>query len=513
MFRVSNSPSTAPLRRSFSGASVILLSVGLLVTSPIGQSGAVFAKGGQETLAPLVDQVIDAVVNIKASQTAEAKGVPLPKLPGAPRGPQGDGSPLDEFFNDFFNQNGEGKNGEGRPQQPRQRKGISLGSGFVIDPSGIVVTNNHVIADANEIFVVLNDGTEIKAELVGKDPKVDLAVLRVKTDRPLKSVKFGDSGKSRIGDAVMAIGNPFGFGGSVSAGIISAINRNIGSGSYDNYIQTDASINKGNSGGPLFNMDGDVIGINTAIISPSGGSIGIGFAVPSKTAQPVVDQLLQYGETRRGWLGVKIQDIDEGIAESLELGKVRGALVAGVDDKGPARTAGIEDRDVILKFDGKDIRSSRDLPRIVAETPVGKDVDVTIFRKGKELSRTVKLGRLDEGEGKTVPVKLGSKEQPDVSKKALGLDITSLTAENRRKFNVKDGIKGVLVARVDPDSKAAERRIQAGDVIVEVSGEAVSDPSDVTARIDKVKAGGKKVALLAVTSAKGDLRYVALPID
>ncbi|MBY0613531.1 MAG: Do family serine endopeptidase [Beijerinckiaceae bacterium] len=510
MFRVSALNPTTARKRSFSGAAVILLSAGLLAASPLAGIAPAFAKGQQESLAPLVEQVIDAVVNIKASQTTEAKGVPLPRLPGAPRGPQGgEGSPLDEFFNDFFNQNG----GEGRPQ-PRQRRGTSLGSGFVIDSSGIVVTNNHVIADANEIFVVLNDGTEIKAELVGKDPKVDLAVLRVKTDRPLKSVKFGDSTQSRIGDSVIAIGNPFGFGGSVSAGIISAINRNIGSGSYDNYIQTDASINKGNSGGPLFNMDGDVIGINTAIISPSGGSIGIGFAVPSRTAMPIVDQLVKYGETRRGWLGVKIQDVDEGIAESLDLGKVRGAFVGGVDEKGPAKTAGIEEKDVILKFDGKDIRSSRDLPRIVAETPVGKEVEVTLFRKGKELVKTVKLGRLEEGEKKqNASLKSNGKDTPDVSKKVLGLDITSLTSEARKRFNVKDGIKGVLIARVDPDSKAAERRLQPGDVIVEVSQEAVADPSDVTARLDKLKASGKKVALLAVTSAQGDLRYVALPIE
>ena len=268
--------STPSLQRRGAGrgriALAALLSAGLLTVNPVIRPA--LAKG-PESLAPLAEQVIDAVVNIKASQTVEVKSGPLPRLPGLPRGQDGEGSPLDEFFNDFFNQ----RNGEDGPA-PRQRRGTSLGSGFIIDPSGIVVTNNHVIADANEIFVVFNDGTELKAELVGKDPKVDLAVLRVKSDKPLKSVKFGDSGKERVGDPVMAIGNPFGFGGSVSAGIVSALNRNIGSGSYDNYIQTDASINKGNSGGPLFNMDGDVIGINTAIISPSGGSIGIGFAVP-----------------------------------------------------------------------------------------------------------------------------------------------------------------------------------------------------------------------------------------
>ncbi len=463
---------------------------------------------GPDSLAPLAEQVIDAVVNIKANQTVEAKGVPMPKVPGLPRGPNGEGSPLDEFFNDFFNQ----RNGEDGPS-PRQRRGTSLGSGFVIDSAGIVITNNHVIADSNEIFVVFNDGTELKAEIIGKDPKIDVAVLRVKPEKPLKAVKFGDSSKERVGDPVMAIGNPYGFGGSVSAGIVSAINRNIGSGSYDNYIQTDAAINKGNSGGPLFNMEGEVIGINTAIISPTGGSIGIGFAVPSKTAVTIIDQLQKYGETRRGWLGVRIQDVDDGIAESLDLGKVRGAFVAGVDEKGPAKTAGLEDKDVILKFDGKDIKNSRDLPRIVAETPIGKDVDLLIFRKGKEVSKTVKLGRLEEASDKKGEKSSSTKETGEATKKALGLDLGTLTTENRKRFNIKDGIKGVLIVRVDSNSRAAEKRIQTGDIIVEVSQEAVNSPSDVTERLEKLKSAGKKVALFAITNGQGDLRYVPLTIE
>ncbi len=507
-------PSTRS-RTSRIGATA-LLSLALLGAAPIASlpffaGTPAFAKG-PDSLAPLVEQVIDAVVNIKASQTVEAKGVPLPKIPGGPRGPNGDGSPLDEFFNDFFNQRG--GNGEDSPA-PRQRKGTSLGSGFVIDSAGIVITNNHVIADSNEIFVVFNDGTELKAEVIGKDPKVDIAVLKLKPEKPLKAVKFGDSSKERVGDPVMAIGNPFGFGGSVSAGIVSALNRSIGSGSYDNYIQTDASINKGNSGGPLFNMDGEVIGINTAIISPSGGSIGIGFAVPSKTAMPVIEQLQKYGETRRGWLGVKIQDVDDGIAESLDLGKVRGAFVGGVDEKGPAKKAGIEDKDVILKFDGRDIKQSRDLPRIVAETPVGKDVDVVIFRKGKELTKTVKLGRLEEGDKKAAASKSdnGSKEVTEATGKALGLDLAPITPENRKSFGLKDGLKGVVIVKVDPNSKAADKRLQAGDVIVEVSQEAVATPAEVTARIEKLKASGKKVALLAIASKQGDLRYVPIAFD
>ncbi len=482
-----------------------LLSTTALALSLLG-STSLYAKG-LDSLAPLAEQVIDAVVNIKANQTSQARGVPMPKIPGLPRGQGGEDSPLDEFFNDFFNNQG----GEDTPS-PR-RKGTSLGSGFVIDGSGIVITNNHVIADANEIFVVFNDGTELKAELIGKDSKIDVAVLKVKTDKPLKFVKFGDSAKERVGDPVMAIGNPYGFGGSVSAGIVSAINRNIGSGSYDNYIQTDAAINKGNSGGPLFNMDGEVIGINTAIISPTGGSIGIGFAVPSKTAQPVIDQLQKYGETRRGWLGVKIQDVDDGIAESLDLGKARGAFVAGVDDKGPAKTAGVEDKDVITKFDGKELKTSRDLPRLVAETPIVKDVDLTIIRKGKEITKTVKLGRLDEGDGKKIEKASVTKDNTDATKKALGLDMVSLTPDLRRRFGIKDGIKGVLIARVDGNSRASEKQIVVGDIIVEVSQEAVSTPNDVTARIEKLKAADKKVALFAIANAQGNLRYVPLAFD
>ena len=249
----------------------------------------------------------------------------------------------------------------------------SLGSGFIIDASGIVVTNNHVIADADEVTVILNDGTRLKAEIMGRDTKVDLALLKVKPEKPLTSVKFGNSEKLRLGEWVVAIGNPFSLGGTVTAGIVSARNRDINSGPYDNYIQTDAAINRGNSGGPLFNLDGEVIGINTAIISPSGGSIGIGFAVPSKTAIAVIDQLRRFGETRRGWLGVRIQQVTDEIADSLNIKPTRGALVAGVDEKGPAKPAGIEAGDVIIKFDGKDINEMRDLPRVVADTPVGKE--------------------------------------------------------------------------------------------------------------------------------------------
>ncbi len=364
-----------------------LLAVVVLAVSVVLPAAAQNSRA-PDGFADLAERVMDAVVNIKASQRVTQRNVPLPQLPP--------GSPFEDLFNDFFNRQGpRGPQGPQQGPQPNQRS-QSLGSGFVIDPSGIVVTNNHVIAEATDVFVVFNDGSELKAEVLGKDPKTDLAVLRVKSDKPLKSVKFGDSDRARVGDWVMAIGNPFGFGGSVSVGIVSAKQRNIRSGPYDSFIQTDAAINKGNSGGPLFNMAGDVIGINTAIISPSGGSIGIGFSVPSNLAMPVIQQLREFGETRRAWLGVAIQDVDDDTADALKLGQKRGAMVIGVDEKGPAKPAGIEREDVIVRFDGQDIKNSRDLPRIVALTPIGKEVDVVVVRQGREVVRKVTLGRLDE---------------------------------------------------------------------------------------------------------------------
>ena len=300
------------------------------------------AARGPENIADVAEQVIDAVVNISTSQKVDARMSGLPDLPP--------GSPMEEFFDEFF-KNRRGGQGGGDQDRPARRVN-SLGSGFIIDSSGLVVTNNHVISDADEINVILNDGAKLTAELVGKDSKSDLAVLRVRPDRPLRAVKFGDSDRLRLGEWVIAIGNPFSLGGTVTAGIVSARNRDINSGPYDNYIQTDAAINRGNSGGPLFNLSGEVIGVNTAIISPSGGSIGIGFAVPSNSALAVIEQLRQFGETRRGWLGVRIQQVTDDIAESLSIKPAHGALVAGLDDRGPAKPAGIEPGDVIVRFDG-----------------------------------------------------------------------------------------------------------------------------------------------------------------
>jgi serine protease Do len=459
---------------------------------------------GPDSIADISEKVIDAVVNISTSQKVETRNSPMPQLPNDPQ--------LDELFRDFFNRRGGQADPQNRERSPRRVN--SLGSGFIIDASGIVVTNNHVVSEADEVTVILNDSTRLKAEVIGKDQKTDIALLRVKPDKPLTAVKFGDSDKLRLGEWVIAIGNPFSLGGTVTAGIVSARNRDINSGPYDNYIQTDAAINRGNSGGPLFNLEGEVIGVNTAIISPSGGSIGIGFAVPSKTALPVIEQLKQFGETRRGWLGVRIQQVTDEIADSLSIRPARGALVAGVDDKGPAKPAGIEPGDVIVKFDGKDIKEMRDLPRVVADTPVGKQTPVVIIRKGREETKTVTLGRLEDGE-KLAAANSPNDAAPDKSvvKKTLGIELANLSDELRRRYKIKDSVKGVVITGIDSGSPAADKRLSPGDVIVEIAQEAVASADDFQARIDKLKKDGRKSALLLVAGADGELRFVALSLQ
>ena len=469
---------------------------------------------GPDGIADIAEKVIDAVVNISTSQTVDAKGGggdrgAMPQLPP--------GSPFEEFFDDFFkNRRGGGgpRAASGSEMQPRKTN--SLGSGFIIDTAGVVVTNNHVIADADEINVIMNDGTKIKAELVGVDKKTDIAVLKFKPVKPLIAVKFGDSDKLRLGEWVIAIGNPFSLGGSVTAGIVSARNRDISQGPYDSYIQTDASINRGNSGGPLFNLEGEVVGVNTLIISPTGGSIGLGFAVPSKTVAGVVDQLRQFGELRRGWLGVRIQQVTDEIAESLNIKPARGALVAGVDDKGPAKPAGIEPGDVVVKFDGKDVKDPKDLSRVVADTAVGKEVDVVIIRKGAEETRKVTLGRLEDTD-KAQQASAKTKDEPPaekpVTQKALGLDLATLSKDLRGKYKIKDSVKGVIITGVDGTSDAAEKRLSAGDVIVEVAQEAVTNAADVKKRVDQLKKDGKKSVLLLVANGEGELRFVALSVQ
>src|ERR1700730_16840182 len=436
-------------------AAIWLGTASVLISAPV--STQALARG-PDGIADVAEKVIDAVVNISTSKTVEAKGGgegrgAMPQLPP--------GSPFEEFFDDFFKNRRGGPGGNSKGGDLQQHKTNSLGSGFIVDTSCIVVTKNHVIADAEEINVILNDGTKIKAELVGVDKKTDLAVLKFKPTKPLIAVKFGDSDKLRLGEWVVAIGNPFSLGGTVTAGIVSARNRDISSGPYDNYIQTDAAINPGNSGGPLFNLDGEVVGVNTLIISPSGGSIGIGFAVPSKTVAGVVDQLRQFGELRRGWLGVRIQQVTDEIGESLNIKPARGALIAGVEDKGPAKPAGIEPGDVVVKFDGKEIKEPKDLSRVVADTAVGKEVDVVIIRKGAEETRKVTLGRLEDTD-KAVQASAKAKEEPvekPVTQKALGLDLATLSKDLRSRYKIKDSVKGVIITNVDASSDAAEQRL------------------------------------------------------
>src|SRR5690349_6822435 len=467
------------------------------------------AARGPEGIADVAEQVIDAVVNVSTKQSVDLRNGAMPQLPP--------GSPFEEFFEEFF-KNRRGQNGQNgqNGQSPVPRRVNSLGSGFIIDPAGYIVTNNHVIADADEVNVILNDGTTLKADVVGRDQKTDLALLKVNTAKPLKAVKFGDSDKLRLGEWVIAIGNPFSLGGTVTAGIVSARNRDIQSGPYDNYIQTDAAINRGNSGGPLFNLNGEVIGVNTAIISPSGGSIGIGFAVPSKTVVPVIDQLREFKEVRRGWLGVRIQQVSDEIAESLSVKPARGALVAGVDEKGPAKPAGIEPGDVIVKFDGKDVKEMRDLPKIVADTPVGKDVEVLVVRKGKEEKKTVRLGRLEDEKQASANADDKKDAVPDtkpVVKKALGLDLANLTDDLRKKHNIKDKVKGVVITGVEPNSAAAEKRLAPGMVIAEVQQQPVANAADLQQRIEKLKKDGKKAVVLLVVSPDGDPSFVALSLQ
>ena len=457
--------------------------------------------------------VSDAVVNIAATQTMEDKHGEGGHGEGGGMAPEAQGgTPFDDLFDEFFKK----RQGGDAPRHV-ERRSNSLGSGFVVDPSGIIITNNHVIADANEITVIFTDGQKLRATVIGKDAKVDVAVLKVTPGKPLKAVKFGDSEAMRVGDWVMAVGNPFGLGGTVTAGIVSARHRNIDSGPYDNYLQTDAAINKGNSGGPLFNMAGEVIGINTAILSPSGGSIGIGFATPAATVQPVIDQLEKYGEARRGWLGVRIRSVDETVADSLDLKQTKGAFVSGTDAKGPASAGGIQTGDVIVKFDGRDIVDSRDLPKLVAQAPVGKDVSVVLLRAGHELTKTVRLGRLEDGEAKPTPVvaKPSAVATPGDAavQTALGLSLSGLTSEARRKYTINDSVPaGVLISGVAPDSPAADKRLQAGEVLVEINQEPVRQPAEAADKIKSLKASGKTSALLLVANAQGEVRFVAVPV-
>ena len=455
--------------------------------------------------ADLAERLLPAVVNISTTQVVRQDRNPGQRRPDTPQFPPG--SPFEEFFKEFFERGGRG----GQDQTPRRAQ--SLGSGFVIDPSGIVITNNHVIADADEIKVTLQDNTELPAKLLGRDAKTDLAVLKVTSPRPLPFVPFGNSDQVRIGDWVLAIGNPFGLGGTVTVGILSARARDINTGPYDDFLQTDAAINRGNSGGPLFNMAGEVVGINTAIYSPTGGSIGIGFSVPSSLAAPIVAQLREFGRTRRGWLGVNIHTVTDEIAESLGLSKARGALVARVTEKGPAETGGIQSGDVVLRFDGKDVTDMRRLPRIVAETAVGKSVKVEVWRRNQSIMLDVMLGELDENEQQAAaPQRPRPQQAAPATVDALGMQLSVITPELREKFQIPGGSKGVLITKVDESSTAGERGLRIGDVIVEVAQQEVSQPAQVLDKVQEARRANRRSVLIMVERA-GEQRFVGLPVE
>ncbi len=492
--------------RSVRAASLALAAV-LAVPALPGYVLPAVARPAPDSFADLAARLLPAVVNISSSQTVVAQNDRPGVGPEMPQFPPG--SPFEQLFRDFLERN---RRNHDNPQTP-PHKLQSLGSGFIIDPKGVVVTNNHVIEGADEITVTLQDGTTLKATVIGRDTKTDLAVLKVKPSQPLPALQFGDSDRSRVGDWVLAIGNPFGLGGTVTAGIVSARGRDIQQGPYDNFIQTDAPINRGNSGGPLFNMDGEVIGINTAIYSPSGGSIGIGFSIPANLAKTVVDQLREYGHPRRGWLGVKIQQVTPDIAESLGLKEPRGAMIATVDDDGPAAKAQLRAGDIILKFGEEDVKDMHALPRIVAETEINKDVPVTVWRDGKEDTLQVKIGELPDDQ----PTQVAS-TKPDqilpakpLQLSSLGLQLSPITPEARDKYQIAQDQKGVLITDVGQGTPASDRGLKAGDVIVEVQQEDVTNPADVQDRVEKVRKAGRASVLFLVQSSDG-LRWVPLSL-
>lgn len=459
------------------------------------------AKGG---LADLVAPLLPAVVNISTSTKVRGRGdlsqspldIPFPK-----------GSPLEDFFKDFLDRM--------QPEGPRNVS--SLGSGFIIDPDGYIVTNNHVVADADQITVILNDNTELKATLVGRDRRTDIALLKVKTDKKLPFVQWGNSESLRTGDQIIAIGNPFGLGGTVTSGIISHLARDIGSrtqsGDFvDGYIQTDASINLGNSGGPMFNMSGKVVGVNTVILTPTGASVGIGFAIPSEIAKKVVDQIRQYGKTRRGWLGVRIQPVTEDIAEGLGLKSLEGALIGNVVKDGPAAKANLQAGDVILKVGDRKVKEQRNLPRIVAEVAVGTTVPITIWRKGKILTIPVQIGEFEEAEeAGVIPSPLSGKELPK-GVTVQGMTLQTLTDEVRQRYDIDKDVEGVLVVDVSPNSSASEKGIRPGDIIMEISQEEVKTPQNVVKNIAQAEKDNRKSVLLFI-NRDGESRYISIKLN
>ena len=466
------------------------------------------ASPAPASFADLAARLLPSVVTVSSSETIKMNNN-LPPLPGFPPG-----SPFEKFFRDFMNhqRQGQGNGGQGGNLPPIERR-QALGSGFIIDASGVIVTNNHVIKGADKITVTLHDGTTFKAKLLGADTRMDLAVLKIDVHHPLPTVAWGNSDHARIGDWVMAIGNPFGLGGTVTAGIISARGRNIHEGPYDNFIQTDAPINMGNSGGPLFDMNGNVIGINTAIYSPSGGSIGIGFAIPSNAARVVVDQLWKYGHAKRGYLGITIQDVSKDIAESLGLKQAGGAMVAGVVKGAPGDKAGLRTGDVILTFDGKEVKDSHSLPRMVAATQIGKTVPIGIWRDNAKHTLEAVVGEMPT---QPKPVALAEKPQPrepaPVALPGMGMSVAAIDAATTGKFHLTPGQRGVVVTDVGQNSPAAGRGVRPGDVILEVQQHEVHKPQDVLDQIASVRRE-KRQNVLILLLGEGGTRWVPLPLD
>jgi len=474
------------------GAALRWLQVTGLVLLVLAMALPLNAQDRPVSFADLAERVSPAVVNITTSTTVATQLNRNP--PGAP-----DGAPFEDFFNDFFNRDGQ--------SQPRPRQSQALGSGFVISADGYIVTNNHVIEGADEIEVELFTGERYDAVLVGTDPATDIALLKVESAEDMVFVPFGDSEIARVGDWVLAVGNPLGQGFSVSAGIISARGRAL-QGNYDDFIQTDAAINRGNSGGPLFNMDGQVVGVNTAILSPNGGSIGIGFAMSSHVVERVIFQLREFGETRRGWLGVRIQDVTDDVADSLSLANASGALVTEVME-GPSREAGMMSGDVITRFDGGNVDDTRDLVRRVADAGVGREVEVVVYRDGTEETLFVTLGLRDDD---SLASSSNSGTQPQTSSVILGLELTELTDQMRDDMGLDGSLSGVLVRGVEPGSDAEAKGLRAGDVITEAGQEPLTTVAELQERLDAAREAGRRTLLLMVRSG-GDPRFVALSIE
>jgi len=453
---------------------------------------SVYAKSAPDSFADLAEKLMPSVVNISTTQTVKtnSNSNPFPfKFPP--------GSPFGEMFKDFEN------------QQPTERKASALGSGFIIKEEGIVITNNHVIANAEDILVRVGD-KEYKAKLVGADPYMDVAVLKMETKDKFNTVKFGDSDLARVGDWAMAIGNPFGLGGTVTAGIISARNRDINLTRYDDFIQTDASINQGNSGGPLFNLKGEVIGINTAILG-QGGSIGIGFAIPANAASNVIDQLIEFGETKRGWLGVRIQEVTKEIAEVEKLKKPQGALVASVGENSPADKAGVKAGDIILEFDGKKIDTMRKLPKVVANTKVGKSVQLKIWRNKKSITKKLTLGRLESSEEfKEKKIKTVKKKEKVI--KSLKISVREVNDNDISSRNLNKNTKGVVITNIENKSPLVSV-LSINDIIIEVQKNPVKNSSDLKNIVDGIFKKGEKTLLLTVIDQNNRRRYLGVKIN